>query len=645
MSSGIRSIRVATPARSAESEPQPGLARGAAPALLAVAIMLLLALPATVLGAQSWNVARTPASVLSLIPADVTVTAVNTGGSGTGDLLGCVTVVVPAAFTVNGATVLDADGHSWTSTVTVGATTLVTVRGVASGEELQGGTTRDSVVFAINVTGSLALGSYDWTANAMSATDCSGDFGQPRKLKVTIGPGLTNTAPLGTDDGPFATSEDGIISEPAPGVLANDLDPDGDPLSASLLSGPTNGSLALAANGSFSYSPDPDFFGADTFTYAVGDGLDSSAPVTVSLDVAAVNDPPTISLGPDMVVAEDAGPQLAAGWATGIALGPANEAGQALAAVTLGVDSPALFAILPTLDPVSGDLTFAPAADANGGATVSVVLTDDGGVLNGGVDTSTAQTFRIDVSSVNDRPLAVDDQATTQENAPVAVAVTSNDVDEDGPAPLSVASYTQPSHGHVVTSSGNLVYHPERGFSGTDTFTYRLTDGAAFDRGTVEVQVKASPTPTPTPTATPQPIPTPTPGTPSSPETPATPQPSEAASPAEPSGRPSASVSPGPSAAATHPQGSAATPRPSASGANLTVGDGGTDGGLTGSVDVGLDVALDLEMLIPSLAVAMPGVILMLAIGAQLGGALAWVPAIRRNLLSRGRGRNRSLGR
>ena len=70
-------------------------------------------------------------------------------------------------------------------------------------------------------------------------------------------------------------------------MLANDTDPDGDPLTAALVSGPGNGSLALNADGSFSYQPNEDFVGQDSFTYAANDGTADSNVATVTITVGA----------------------------------------------------------------------------------------------------------------------------------------------------------------------------------------------------------------------------------------------------------------------------------------------------------------------------------------------------------------------
>jgi VCBS repeat-containing protein len=69
------------------------------------------------------------------------------------------------------------------------------------------------------------------------------------------------------------------------GVLANDSDPDSATLTATAVDQPANGTLALSADGSFTYTPNVGFSGQDTFTYQAGDGTDTSAPATVTITV------------------------------------------------------------------------------------------------------------------------------------------------------------------------------------------------------------------------------------------------------------------------------------------------------------------------------------------------------------------------
>jgi hypothetical protein len=98
--------------------------------------------------------------------------------------------------------------------------------------------------------------------------------------------------PPGALDDAYAVSEDEVLVVTAPGVLDNDFDVNGDPLTAVLDSGPSNGNLVLNEDGSFSYTPSPDFFGEDSFTYKASDGSALSNGATVTITVNSMDDLP-----------------------------------------------------------------------------------------------------------------------------------------------------------------------------------------------------------------------------------------------------------------------------------------------------------------------------------------------------------------
>ncbi len=95
-----------------------------------------------------------------------------------------------------------------------------------------------------------------------------------------------NNAPVAVGDA-YTTTVGTALSIPAPGVLANDMDADGDPLTASLQSGVSNGTLVFNSDGSFTYTPAAGFVGQDSFTYRANDGYDDSNVVTVTIDVVS----------------------------------------------------------------------------------------------------------------------------------------------------------------------------------------------------------------------------------------------------------------------------------------------------------------------------------------------------------------------
>jgi hypothetical protein len=102
--------------------------------------------------------------------------------------------------------------------------------------------------------------------------------------------------PFSMDD-EYTTDEDKALKVAQPGVLANDLDPDGDTLTAVLESGPSNGTLTLISKGSFNYRPNSNFNGTDSFTYRANDGSANTHVATVFITVQSVNDPPVAKDG------------------------------------------------------------------------------------------------------------------------------------------------------------------------------------------------------------------------------------------------------------------------------------------------------------------------------------------------------------
>jgi VCBS repeat-containing protein len=105
----------------------------------------------------------------------------------------------------------------------------------------------------------------------------------------------TNQAPVATAD-TYGTAEDTPLPVNAPGVLANDSDPDNDPLSAGLVSGPSHGTLNLSTDGAFVYTPATNHTGSDSFTYQASDGTLTSNLATVTITVSAANDAPTVTV-------------------------------------------------------------------------------------------------------------------------------------------------------------------------------------------------------------------------------------------------------------------------------------------------------------------------------------------------------------
>jgi VCBS repeat-containing protein len=280
-------------------------------------------------------------------------------------------------------------------------------------------------------------------------------------------PILVDTAPLAADDS-YSTAEDTPLAVAAPGVLANDSDPDGDPLEAALVTDVSNGTLAFNADGSFTYTPDLNYNGPDQFTYSAGDGY-LTTTATVSLDVTPVNDAP-VAVNDSYSTAEDT-PLVVS--APGVLTNDNDVDGDPLAAALVSDVSNGTLALN-----VDGSFTYTPDANYNGPDQFTYSAGD--GLL------ADEATVVLNVTAVNDDPVAADDAYNTNEDTVlivIAPGVLSNDSDVDGD-PLQIVGATAPLHGEVevfLDGAGGFMYTPTLNYNGPDVFTYTVSDGVSTD--------------------------------------------------------------------------------------------------------------------------------------------------------------------
>ena len=234
-------------------------------------------------------------------------------------------------------------------------------------------------------------------------------------LPVNLPGGTTaNQAPAATADG-YSTKEDTALSVAAAGVLGNDTDLDGNSLSAVLVSGPAHGTLALNANGSFSYTPAGNYAGADSFTYKASDGTLSSNAATVSLTVTAVNDAPVRTAGAcaNLSVLKSSG-TTSLGLA-GLAYGPgggSDESSQSLAYRVTTVPAATLGSIVLadgttvvtantsyTLAQIQGMKFKTASGGATGSGTFAFTVTDNGTTNGAAAPLSLTQPLTISVTA------------------------------------------------------------------------------------------------------------------------------------------------------------------------------------------------------------------------------------------------------
>ena len=322
-----------------------------------------------------------------------------------------------------------------------------------------------------------------------------------------------NDAPTAVNDTATVLEDSGTTTI---AVLANDTDVDNltPPLNAGLfiqsVTQGANGVVAITGGGaSLTYTPNKDFNGTDSFTYTITDGL-AIGSATVSITITPVNDAPSFVTGPNQTVNEDAGLQTVAGWATQISAGPANEGGQTITFLVTN-DNNALFSGQPIVSP-TGTLTYTPAANAHGVATVTVRIQDDGGTANGGVDGSAPQTFTITVNSVNDAPSGEDKTVTIDEDTAYTFGATdfglADPNDNPANALLAVRIASLPAVGTLalngapvavgqfvpVAELGLLTYQPPLNANGLAlaTFTFQVQDNGGTTNGGVDLDPTAN---------------------------------------------------------------------------------------------------------------------------------------------------------
>ncbi|MDW1637100.1 MULTISPECIES: tandem-95 repeat protein [unclassified Vibrio] len=234
------------------------------------------------------------------------------------------------------------------------------------------------------------------------------------------------------------------------------------------VSGNSNIQVAIV-NGIATFTPTADWNGSEALTFTATDPSGESVSQTVNFTVApvadivadnatVVEDTPTIIkvLGNDTFEGDDKVVSLDTNN------GPAN------GTVSVNPD---------------GSLTYTPNDNYHGTDSFTYIVT------SGGVSEST--TVNVDVTPVNDAPVANDDAATTQEDTAVTIDVLPNDTDIDGDT-LSIQSASVPeAQGKVEIVGGKLVFTPAENFNGDAEITYTVTDGSLTDRATVNVTVNA----------------------------------------------------------------------------------------------------------------------------------------------------------
>jgi len=348
-----------------------------------------------------------------------------------------------------------------------------------------------------------------FTFMVRGALDASGTgLGEAANAVITVSE--VNDAPKGAADTLPAKDEDsGPWTIPFATLTENDSagppNESGQSLTISSVGEAVGGTVTIVGTDVI-FTPAADFHGTASFTYTVTDNgttnsaadpKSAAAQTTVTIPVTPVNDAPSFAAGPAQTVKEDAGPQRIPNWATNISAGP-NEADQTVS-FEVSSDKSELFTAdgQPAVD-AAGTLTFTPAPDAYGSATVAVTLKDNGGTANGGVD-ATTKTFTVTITPVNDAPVfALEGDVTVLEDSGVYTAANfltgRSAVEADQTLTLTVSIEDEAralfSAEPAIDDDGTLTFTPAPDAYGTAAVTVTLQDDGGTDDGGVDTTVK-----------------------------------------------------------------------------------------------------------------------------------------------------------
>ncbi len=272
-----------------------------------------------------------------------------------------------------------------------------------------------------------------------------------------------NTAPIAQDD-VFSGNQDlnitgNLLVDNGNGV---DSDPDGDAISVIAQTiATTNGSVVIAANGDFTYTPNAGYTGTDSFTYTLQDSLGATdtALASITINASANNNP--VAVADIFAGNEDA-------VISGNVLTNDTDADNDTLSVTAATLTTANGGAVNLL--ADGSFTYTPALNFNGSDSFTYTVLDGQGASDIG-------TVTLNVTAVNDAPLAIDDSATTNEDAVITINVLGNDSDIDGDA-LNVTAVSGAVNGSAIINADNTItYTPNADFNGTETLTYTVDDG------------------------------------------------------------------------------------------------------------------------------------------------------------------------
>ena len=259
-------------------------------------------------------------------------------------------------------------------------------------------------------------------------------------------------------------------------VTNNDTDPNGDTFDVTEFTQPSNGSVVLNADNTFTYTPNNNFTGIDVFTYTICDNGTPTAcdETTVTITVNGVNaddDEDVTDINTPVIIT---------------VLNNDEDPNGNTFAITQITDQPNNGTV--TINP-NGTITYTPNEDFTGTDVFDYQICDNGNPVACDIATVT-----VTINPDNNSVIANNDFDITNINTPVVVNAFDNDIDPQGDN-FNVTTFTQPANGTAVyNNDGTFTYTPDTDFFGTDVFTYNICDDnnpQACDIATVTIFIPA----------------------------------------------------------------------------------------------------------------------------------------------------------
>jgi len=287
--------------------------------------------------------------------------------------------------------------------------------------------------------------------------------------RITVTP--VNDPPEAVDDTYFVNQDTVLAASEWSGVLRNDVDIDGDTLTAAKETDPAHGALTMASDGSFVYTPTTGYYGYDTFTYRADDGIaHATATVSITINGAPTAEDISVATLEDTSITINVVPQHVSD--------PDPDGG---IMGLLWVDEPSHGTASITADWYG--VIYTPTLDFEGVDGFSYSVCDI-------YELCTTAWITVTVGGVNDPPEAWDDVDVTDEDVARTIDVLANDSDPDGQIP-SIMAVGAPARGTATIVGGAILYEPYPDLYGVDTFTYTITDGILTDTAVVTITVRS----------------------------------------------------------------------------------------------------------------------------------------------------------